>query len=270
MDRYGFYKEFIKGNRIRLKETFEELHNAYLHKNNLYSLVQQYEEYLLAVGMDFSALTRMQSDETYYKAVLHKRLINLLPEELTKTIHSYLYTCRVKIPNLKHEIKILGIACSMPDRVYFTIQYWFNREIGNHILRGGVFSFGQGLSKLGISYVLRSKNAKPIVDWGESNKLKKLLIEQGHTPKSQDNPGGVKWLLYRTDEGYCFWKWLKRESFALNKKMYKFRAIATNNECTDYKGELTQEQILEKSIGTFDKMMALLKLNPKIKEKYDF
>ena len=52
--------------------------------------------------------------------------------------------------------------------------------------------------------------------------------------------------------------------------MYKFRAIATKNECTEYKGQFTQEQILEKTIGPFDKMMALIKLNPSIIERYDF
>jgi hypothetical protein len=270
MDRYGFYKEFIKGNRIKFAEAFEELHNAYVRRNNLYLLIEKHEFVIKAVGVDFSALTRMQSDDSYYKYVLHKRVIRELPHEITKLIHSYLHTCRVVIPKIKHEMKILKVACSMPDRLYFLSQYWFNREIGNHILRGGVYNFGQGLSKLGISYVLRSKNAKPVVDWGESKKLKQRLIEQGYTPKSQDNPDGVKWLLYRTDEGYSFWKWLKRESFAPNKKMYKFRSIATNNESTDYNGEFTQEQILDKSIGTFDKMMALLKLNPKIIEKYDF
>lgn len=270
MNRYGFYEEFIKGNRIRLKEAFEDLHNTYLHKNNLYSLAKQHEEIIVAVGADFSALERMQSDDDYYKAILHKKVCRLLPSDILKTLHAYLYTCRVKIPKIKHEIKVLKLACSMPDRLYFIIQYWFNREIGNHILRSGVYNFGQGLSKLGISYVLRSKNAKPVVDWGESNKLKQRLIEQGYTPKSKENPDGVKWLLYRTDEGYCFWKWLKKESFAPNKKMYKFRAIATNNESTEYNGAFTQEQILDKSIGTFDKMMALLKLNPKIIEKYDF
>jgi hypothetical protein len=270
MNRYDFHNEFIKGNRIRLKEAFEDLHAAYLHKNNLYSLAKEHEELIVAVGADFSALTHMQSDDNYYKIILHKKARRLLPKEITTILHSYLYTCHVKIPKIKHEIKVLKVACTMPDRIHHMVQYWFNREIGNHILRGGVYNFGQGLSKLGISYVLRSKNAKPVVDWGESNKLKARLIEQGYTPKSKDEPEGIKWLLYRTDEGYCFWKWLKKEAFVPNKKMYKFRSIATNNESTEYNGEFSQEQILDKSIGTFDKMMALLKLNPKIIEKYDF
>lgn len=270
MDRYDFYKEFVKSNKIKLKEKFEELHEAYTKKYNLYLLAKEHEVLIRAVGADFSALERMLYDEDYCKFIIHKRVRNLLPKEITKNIQSYIHYHNSKIPNIKHEIKLLRLAYTMPERIYFIMQYWFNREIGNHILRGGVYNFGQGLSKLGISYVLRSPNAKPVVDWGESNKLKQRLIDEGYTPKSKDNPDGIKWLLYRTDEGYCFWKWLKRESFAPNKKMYKFRSIATNNESTEYNGTLSQEQILDKSIGTFDKMMALLKLNPKIIEKYDF
>ena len=36
MNRYGFYKEFIKGCNLRLKELFNELHSAYQVRNDLY------------------------------------------------------------------------------------------------------------------------------------------------------------------------------------------------------------------------------------------
>lgn len=270
MNRYDFYKEFIKGNTIRLKELFEEIHATYALRNELYEFVKEYKVVVIACGINFDAMTRMLEAPVFNKTITHSNARKKLPPDLNTAIKQYSQICNYKIPKLEHEMKITRLLVQTPDRMYFRMQYWFNREVGNHILRGGVYSFGQNLSRLGISYVLRSKNAKPVPDWGESNKLKAELIRLGITPKSKDAPDGVKWLLFRTDEGYCFWKWRKEKVFVPNKKMYKFRSIATNNECTDYNGTLTQEQILNKSIGTFDKMMALLKLNPQIIERYDF
>lgn len=269
MNRYGFYEEFIKANKIRLKELFNELHTCYEVRNNLYRIVKKHELVFKAIGTDFSVFDRAMHDKPT-KVILNGRSRAKLTKELADTVGSFAYVTFTKIPVIKHEIKIVRLMCLMPDRMFFMIQYNFNREIANTILRGGVYYFGQGLSKLGISYVKRSPNAKPCIDWGESNKLKAKLIEQGYQVKSKDNPTGIKWLLFRTDDGYCFWKWLKRDAFTPNKKMYKFRAIATNNESTEYNGAFNQEEILDKSIGTFDKMMALLKLNPQIIERYDF
>lgn len=269
MNKYDFYDEFIKANKIRLKEIFIEIHSLYEERSTIYSKVSLYKELLIQIGFNFDSFTKMLYEDDYYINILHNKSRRYIPEDIAKDIVRFL-TIHRSISKLKHELKIVAFLCKTPQRMYFMMQYNFNREIANFILKGGVYNFGQHLSRLGISYVLRGKNSKPVVDWGESNKLKKQLIEQGFTPKSQENPNGIKWILHRTDEGYCFWKWLKSRAFIPNKKMYKFRAIATNNECTDYGGTLTQEEILAKSIGPFDKMMALLKLNPQIKERYDF
>jgi hypothetical protein len=268
MNRYGFCDQFKQGNAIRLKELFNELHSAYKIRNTLYKDIAQHEVILDLVGVKLSTATNMLTTENNTRVVLSKRAKGTLPLALLDSIKAFNNICIYKIPKLKHELKITRLLYEMPDALYFRMQYWFNREIGNHILRGGVYQFGQGLSTLNIMYTKRSPNSKPSVDWGESNKLKKRLIEQGYTVKSKDHPDGIKWLLFHTSDGYCFWRWFKRDAFTPNKQMYRFRAIANNNEPTDYHGELTQEQILDKSIGTFDKMMALLKLNPQIIEKY--
>jgi hypothetical protein len=269
MNKYDFYKEFIKSNEIKLGEVVQDLHDLYSLRYKIYSRVEQYREPLIEIGFDFEAMDKMLHDEHYYKNLIHTRIRKLIPKDIVSDVYAFMKTYHTLI-KLKHEIRITALCCRMPDKMYFRFQYSFNREIANNILRGGYYNFGQRLSSLGICYVLRSEKAKPVVDWGESNKLKKRLIEEGYVPKSEENPNGVSWVLYRTDEGYCFWRWLKATAVVPNKRMYRFRAIATNNESTDYGGKLTQEEILEKNIGPFDKMMALLKLNPLIKEKYDF
>lgn len=267
MNRYDFHKDFIKSNNKRLAELFNELHVCYDTRKSLHKSIKETEKLFNAVGVNFSLFNAIMEGSN--KIVLSKYARSVLPEEIVKTVDSFIYLNVKKIPNLKNEIKIVGLLCYIPDKLFFKMQYIFNREVSNNILRGYVYSFGQGLSQLCINYVKRSPNSKPCIDWGESNKLKKRLSELGYAVKTKDNPEGAKWLLFRTDDGYCFWNWIKKRANTHNRKMYKFRAIATNNECTDYNGTLTQEEILNKNIGTFDKMMALLKLNPLMKKVYE-
>lgn len=40
-----------------------------------------------------------------------------------------------------------------------------------------------------------SSTANASINWGESNKLKKEIIERGDTPKSKEHPDGVPWLI---------------------------------------------------------------------------
>ena len=267
MNRYEFHKEFIKGNKIRLVELFNELHTCYSIRRTQYNSIKEHQRLFEAVGTNYDYFNEVLNGAN--KMILTKHTRQVLPDHVVKMVDAFVYLTIRKIPTLEKEIKLIGLLCKMPDQLFFKMQYNFNREIGNSILRGGEYSFGQGLSKLFISYVKRRPNAKPCVDWGESRKLKDKLIELGYPVKTKDNPEGAKWLLFRTDDGYCFWNWFKRAANTPNRKMYKFRAIATNNECTEYNGTLTQEEILSKSIGTFDKMMALLKLNPLMKQTYE-
>jgi len=269
MNRYDFYNEFIKANKIKLKELFNELHSCYEVRSVTYNYVLEHKELIIASGVDIKSFTKAMS-EPDSRMVFNSRARKNLPRELTKLLDSFVYLNNSKIPAIKHELIITRTLYEIPENIYFILQSSINKEIANSILRGGVYTFGKGLSKLGIRYVTRSKNAKPCPDWGASNKLKTKLISLGHEIKTKDNPSGIKWLLYRTDDGYSFWRWLKGAAFTPNKQMYKFRAIATNNECTDYQGKCTQEEILDKNIGTYDKLMALLKLNPQIISRYDF
>jgi len=268
MDKYGFYKEFIKSNKIKLGELCNKMHDLYAERNSIYKILEENKVLFEIFSMKFDNLSNMMIDPSYNKKIINEYARKNMPEYYRKLLYKLLNICKNRIPALTKEIEITAFLCNTPSKMYFAMQYGMNREIANKILRGDIHHFGCGLGKLAITYVKRGPNSKICIDWGESNKLKKRLINEGHTPKSKENPDGIKWILFHVDEGYCFWRWFKNKSIAPNKQMYRFRAIATNNESTDYKGAFTQEEILNKTIGPFDKMMALLKLNPYIKERY--
>lgn len=270
MDRYDFHRDFIKYNKERLVKLYNSLHVTYNDRYEAFNRINEYKPLLEYLGVNYEAIKRMTEDDSYKKRVLYPKVTDKLPSEIIKDIYTIISINSNRLPAIQKEIKIVSILIDIPREAYFKLQYSFNREIANSIIRGGVYSFGSNLSKLCINFIKRTADSKPIVDWGESIKLKNRLIQQGITPKTKNNPNGVNWLLYYTNDGYCFWKWNKRKCVVHNKKLYKFRAIATNNESTDYDGKFTVDEILEKRIGTFDRMMAIIKAIPSIKEKYHF
>ena len=73
----------------------------------------------------------------------------------------------------------------------------------------------------------------PKVDWGESNKYKQELLEQGKKLYNAETGEGVKWHIYYTDGYYCKFYWRKGKCRIPNKSVYRFdatRGIKGNKE----------------------------------------
>ena len=108
----------------------------------------------------------------------------------------------------------------------------FNIHIIEEILEGGEFNMGNNLSTLSIKRVDRDPRS-PRVDWAESNKYKKELME-ALTPLYDHKTGsGTKWHVYYTDEYYCKYYWKKGKCRVPNKSVYRFtptRGLKGNKE----------------------------------------
>ena len=119
------------------------------------------------------------------------------------------------------------------DKITFkSICSDFNMMIINYILDGGKFNMGNNLSYLSILRIDRN-NAKPAIDWGESNKYKKELIEEGKELYNSNTGEGEKWHIYYTDSEYCRYYWNKSGCKVQNKSVYKFiptRGLKGNKE----------------------------------------
>ena len=86
--------------------------------------------------------------------------------------------------------------------VYTDIIQEFNIMIMNYIVEGKEFNMGNNLSTLSI--IRRERDPRsPRLDWGESNKYKKELLEEGQILYNSETGKGVKWHIYHTDEFYC-------------------------------------------------------------------
>ena len=86
--------------------------------------------------------------------------------------------------------------------LFIDICHEFNIMIIDYILEGKEFNMGNNLSTLSIVKKDRDPRS-PRLDWGESNKYKKELLEEGQDLYNVETGEGVKWHIYYTDEFYC-------------------------------------------------------------------
>tara|TARA_R110002020_G_scaffold30346_2_gene95697 strand:- start:925 stop:1401 length:477 start_codon:yes stop_codon:yes gene_type:complete len=108
----------------------------------------------------------------------------------------------------------------------------FNIMIMDYILDGKEFNMGNNLSTLSI--IRRDRDPRsPRLDWGESNKYKKELLEEGQKLYDSETGEGIKWHIYHTDEFYCKYYWRKGKCKIKNKSVYRFdatRGVKGNKE----------------------------------------
>ena len=95
------------------------------------------------------------------------------------------------------------------DKSLFTdLCHQFNMMIIDYILEGKEFNMGHNLSTISITRRDRDPRS-PRIDWGESNKYKKELLEEGKNLYDSITELGTKWYIYHTDEFYCRYYWRK-------------------------------------------------------------
>ena len=93
----------------------------------------------------------------------------------------------------------------------------------DYILEGKEFNMGHNLST--ISIIRRDRDPRsPRIDWGESNKYKKELIDSKALLYSPETGKGAKWYIYHTDPFYCKYYWRKGKCTIPNKSVYRFDA----------------------------------------------
>ena len=92
--------------------------------------------------------------------------------------------------------------------IFSDICHTFNIGIMEYILSGKEYNMGSNLSTLSI--IRRDRDPRsPRIDWGESNKYKKELLEEGQLLYNSETGKGVKWHIYHTDKFYCKYYWRK-------------------------------------------------------------
>ena len=121
---------------------------------------------------------------------------------------------------------------SIDKKIFRDLCESFNIEVIEDILEGQTFNMGSNLSSLSIVKMERDPR-NPKIDWGESNKYKKELLEQGEALYDSTTEKVTKLHIYYTDGFYCKFYWRKGRCRIPNKSVYRFdatRGIKGNKE----------------------------------------
>lgn len=97
-----------------------------------------------------------------------------------------------------------------PYWLYKEVLSRFNKRAADAVIFGKAFNFGSRIGNLLIKKIRRNYK-KPIVDWGESKRLKAQIIESGQVPQGPENLDGPSWLVYFSDPWYLRWAWAKKD-----------------------------------------------------------
>jgi hypothetical protein len=120
----------------------------------------------------------------------------------------------------------------IPKALFRSICSEYNQEIIESVLDGSIIDLGNNLSNISIARIKRNPS-KPVIDWGESNKYREELLEEGYELYNTKTGKGKKWYIYYTDEEYCRFYWNKGKCRVPNKSVYKFvptRGLKGNKE----------------------------------------
>ena len=135
---------------------------------------------------------------------------------------------------LRDVYKVYSTEVSKPvDSLTFRdICSEFNIGIMDYILEGKEFNLGSNLSSISVTRQDRDPR-NPRIDWGESNKYRKELLEEGKDIYDASTGKGESWFIYHTDPFYCKFYWNKGKCKIKNKSVYRFdatRGIKGNKE----------------------------------------
>jgi hypothetical protein len=97
----------------------------------------------------------------------------------------------------------------------------FNIKLFDLVLDGYEFDMGSNMGTISIRRIERYPG-KLTVDWGETNKLKRELVDQGVKLYDSATGEGEKYQVYYTDKFYCKYHWTKSKCKVKNKTVYRF------------------------------------------------
>ena len=118
------------------------------------------------------------------------------------------------------------------ESTFIDICSEFNINIIEELLEGYEFNMQNNLGTLSIRRVERDPRT-PQINWGETTKYKKELLEKGEELFNNLTGKGEKWHIYYVDKYYYKYHWTKSRAKIKNKTAYRFdatRGVKGNKE----------------------------------------
>lgn len=140
-----------------------------------------------------------------------------------------IFEMKTEIVNNKNKIKQLSkldpkskqLILSYPT--FRLIIEKFNLKASEEIITGKTINLGNRLGYVQIRKIEPEIRSKNDIDWAESNKYKKELLDNNQVIKDKNNPDGKNWLIYRNTSYYLRWAWVKKYTCTVkNNRVYAF------------------------------------------------
>lgn len=241
---------FVKYNKkikIEINSLKEEKNNLISSKEYILNNLVEYKEFLNTYSTTSFEQLQNLTNAYYSRSLLKKRYEGI--ENLTQIENKVKRQVNVIIEIKRQTLKIEERLQELQNQIisssdFISILSTFNLSVVSEILKGYVFNIGYGLSHIRIKRKDVSTRKHKKIDWGESNKKKKEILNNNKLPYevlertedgkiSIDNKG-EHWLIYHTKQIEFLWHWAKGEYPIQNKFFYKFKPTycgANQNGC---------------------------------------
>lgn len=276
-DQSDLFVYFMKQAKLKLNNSIDELHEAYIRRNTYYGIIKAYKDSIEKSTISYKGLEGIYNN-TSNSNVYIPRSIKILDNEeendrLLELLRYYNYLYHTIIPKLVKDIHTYSFLASVPYYEFVKIVREFNRGASQRILLGEKFIMPSNIGGFKIEFMKRPPEVKAI-NWKESTIYKRYLLANNRQPANYENPDGEEWLIYFTDDYYLRWTWMKKYCKTANGHMYSFSTTSyqgTGDMNIDEVEETltTKEEILEhKGLGNLQKALMLSRKFNDIKELY--
>jgi len=277
------YKEYILIIDDKIKDNLNKIDSIIIKKNYLYKLISGLKEYIINGKEICNKITKLYTDTSLQIPKYFTRIdiskVTLYNEDKIKlsVLRNYLISFIQQVSRekvLQSEVSKLNLE-KVPLEIYKYIIESFNTDMSKYILNGGTFNLGYGLGNLHIEKKERKKEQKPAINWGESNKVKKELLDAGERLYDHLSfPTGKKWLIRFSDDSSYWWRWGCKGRYIKNIQYFSF--VPTNFINTKERSQnliaTTSKSISDilnnEKLGNRDKLNILLKFDPTHAIKY--
>lgn len=238
------YNDFILDLKSKRLIVLEEKSNYESSKKYLVNKILKLKHYL-----DNFTNIKCEDIESLDRFISEKSVVNLTNissinvDDIRRNIN-IIVEINKSINKLQKELNQIEVDI-IAYKVFKEITYKFNCKISDEIVyKGYALNLGYGLGHIRVKKINcflnkdGSPRTKKRINWGESNKLKKEIIEKEGLPykvternerKIIADNGGIPWFVYFNNEWDYLWYWYKGTCMILNTPYYKFRPTTYNN-----------------------------------------
>ncbi len=275
-DMYRIYIEDIEYKKLELQNKIHEVREKIIYLTNI---LYPYSIQIQEAGLNIN-LTNLESKISYTDKQINKVEIKVVTvdQNLIKSYIKALCKAKRNLAVYKDNLDKLN-SYFIPFRIYSYILKEYNKKISHRMLLGYSLDVGANVGQIVIKKIRRifnvgGKEATKNIDFGETKKLRKRLLDSGVEIFSKDNPKGQKYLVYYTSDYFYWYYWNRGNCQIPNCFLYTFTPTNFINTKSRSQIEFTnnaknKEDIIETDLlGNRDKLYCLIRFDSSLGLNY--